>query len=244
VPTQKNLQLDIYDLDYLTDLFDRMSESYDRMNNIASFGFSQRWRRQFVELAGIQPGDIVCDFMCGRGECWPFIVRAVGTTGQVVGIDLSSGMLEFAERRRTKLSKSKIEIRRENALATELPDSYADRAIMAFGLKTLGDDLKLPLAKELFRILKPGGVLSTIEVSDPNRFLFRRLYLLYLKQIVPVLGRVFLGDPECYRMLGIYTERFKGCGPILDVMKEAGFEAELIPYFYGCATGIVARKPL
>jgi len=152
-------------------------------------------------------------------------------------------MLQFARRHREKFEGYEIEIRQENALATELPDGFADRAIMAFGLKTLGDHLRAPFAAELFRVLKPGGVLSTIEVSDPNGFLFRRLYLFYLKRIIPILGRLFLGDPECYRMLGVYTERFKGCEPIVEIMKEAGFEVELVHYFYGCATGIVARKP-
>lgn len=235
---------DIYDLDYLKDLFDKMAESYDRMNYITSFGFSQRWRRQFVERAEIEDGHTVCDFMCGRGECWPFILKGVGKGGRLIGIDVSTGMLRFAHHLRERYASHEIEIREENALATQLPDEHADRVVMAFGLKTLGDDLRSPLAAELYRILKPGGIVSTIEVSDPSGFALRRLYLFYLKRVIPILGRLFLGNPECYRMLGVYTERFKGCEPVVETMRNAGFEAELVSYFHGCATGIVARKPL
>jgi hypothetical protein len=62
--------------------------------------------------------------------------------------------------------------------------------------------------------------------------------------VVPVVGRLLLGNPANYRMLGVYTERFQGCEPVVDAMRSAGFDAVLVSYFHGCATGVVARKPI
>jgi demethylmenaquinone methyltransferase/2-methoxy-6-polyprenyl-1,4-benzoquinol methylase len=49
---------------------------------------------------------------------------------------------------------------------------------------------------------------------------------------------------ENYRLLGFYTERFQDCEPVVKVMRDAGFNADLASYFHGCATGVVARKPI
>jgi hypothetical protein len=62
--------------------------------------------------------------------------------------------------------------------------------------------------------------------------------------VVPVVGRLLLRNRANYRMLGVYTERFQGCEPVVDAMRSAGFDAVLVSYFHGCATGVVARKPI
>jgi ubiquinone/menaquinone biosynthesis C-methylase UbiE len=85
---------------------------------------------------------------------------------------------------------------------------------------------------------------SAIEMSEPRRWMLRPLFMWYLKHVVPILGTLLLGNPANYRMLGIYTERFQGCAPVVEEMSKAGFEARSVSYFHGCATGVVARKPL
>ena len=54
---------DIYSFEFLKALFDEMSGSYDRVNYVTSFGFSWRFRRQFVGHANLEPGHAVCDLM-------------------------------------------------------------------------------------------------------------------------------------------------------------------------------------
>jgi ubiquinone/menaquinone biosynthesis methyltransferase len=234
---------DIYSFEFLKALFDEMSSSYDRVNYITSFGFSHWFRRQFVEQASLEPGHSVCDLMCGRGECWPFILERIGG-GRLVALDLSPGMLEGAHERRRRLAGRAVEVREGNALATGLEDNSMDRVLIAFGLKTLAPELREGLAAELFRVVRPGGVVSLIEMSEPRGWALRPVFMWYLKSIVPILGRALLGNPQNYRMLGVYTERFQGCEPVVGVMRAAGFDAGLVSYFHGCATGVVARKPL
>ncbi|HYM00436.1 MAG TPA: class I SAM-dependent methyltransferase [Blastocatellia bacterium] len=233
----------IYTFDYLRSLFNEMASSYDRVNYLTSFGFSQRFRREFIRKASLEPGNVVCDLMCGRGECWPFILNGIGHSGKLFALDLSPGMLEGARRRLSGYSDSKVVVIEGNALSTGLADSSVDRIVIAFGLKTLAEEFRPGLAAELFRLLRPGGLISAIEMSEPRGWWLRPLFMWYLKSIVPILGRVLLGNPANYRMLGVYTERFQGCQYVVDAMREAGLEAEPVTYFHGCATGILARKP-
>lgn len=234
----------IYSFEYLKALFDEMSGSYDRTNYITSFGFSVRFRRQFVEEAGIQPGDSVCDLMCGRGECWSFITDQMGTQGQLVALDLSTGMLAGARQHLQRYSHFNIQVIEGNALATGFPDGSFDRIIMAFGLKTLAPELRVPLSLEILRILRPGGVLSAIEISEPKGWQLRKLYMFYLRRIIPILGKIFLGNPDNYRMLAEYIDRFDGCETVVRDMRSVGLDARVVSFFHGCATGIVARRPL
>lgn len=234
---------DIYSYEFLKTLFNEMSSSYDRVNYITSFGFSSRFRRDFIRHAKLEPGHAVCDLMCGQGECWPFILDKIHN-GSLVALDLSPGMLDGARVRLSKLPGRSVDVVEGNALATELADASMDRVLIAFGIKTLAPELYEGLAAEMFRILRPGGLVSLVEISDPKGWGLRPLYMWYLKSIIPVLGKVLLGNPHNYRMLGVYTERFQGFSPVIDVMRNAGFDTHPTSFFHGCATGIVAHKPV
>lgn len=234
---------DIYDTAYVERLFDEMSGSYERVNYVTSFGFSKRWRRQAVARAAVEPGMVVCDLMCGMGECWPAVAKRLAGEGRLVALDLSRGMLAGAERRREKLRGLDITLDRQNALSNSLADNSADRVISAFGVKTFSDEQKAVLASEIRRVLKPGGRFSLVEVSVPRGRVLRSLYMFYLKRLIPLIGAAFLGNPENYRMLGVYTERFGDCRRMRDILAREGLSVTRHDYFHGCATGVSGVKP-
>jgi len=88
---------DIYEPHFVERLFDDMAGTYETVNYLASFGFCDRWRRQFVEKASIRPGMVVCDLMCGMGECWPGLGRLLRGRGRILGVDFSRQMLHGAK---------------------------------------------------------------------------------------------------------------------------------------------------
>ena len=220
-----------------------MARSYDRVNSITSFGFSRRWRRQGIDGLDLKPGMLVHDWMTGMGEAWPSIARRVGIAGSIVAIDLSPGMLAHARRRRASMAAQAIEVVEGDVLETSLADGSADAVACLFGLKTLSDASADRLAAEIARVLKPGGRFSVIEVSVPSNRALRTLYMFYLKRVIPVLGALLLGDPETYRMLGRYTEQFGDARSFADRAKRAGLQVEFRRWFFGCATGVVGRRP-
>lgn len=231
-----------YDEQYVAHLFDQMSPTYDAMNLISSFGFSEIWRAECVQNLSIPRGAIVADLMSGSGECRSYLRRRLGPEGKILSVDFSRAMCERQKRRSKKSSFLQAEIHCQNALSTTLQDGSVDFIISAFGLKTFDAPSLGRLAGEMFRILRAGGGCSLIEISVPPAAWLRVLYVFYVKTVIPLIGRIFLGDIECYRMSGVYTEAFGSCAKVAEHFQRAGFEIELRSHFFGCASSIIARK--
>lgn len=229
-----------YDVEYVKSLFDRMGRTYDVMNVVSSFGLSEVWRWRCVSQVPVRPGQHVCDMMAGTGECWRYI-RWRGVAA-ITSIDFSPFMVRKQLQRRSSKGAT-VAVLEENATATSLASASVDHVISAFGLKTLGPEALTAFAREIHRILKPGGHVSLLEISLPDRWLLRRLYRWYIGRAIPCIGRVFLGDLDCYRMLGEYTSAFRSCATVLHHFRDAGLEVTLKKHFFGCATSVVGRKP-
>ncbi len=229
-----------YDDDYVKALFDQMGRTYDVMNVVSSFGFSEVWRWRCVSQVPIRKGDHVCDMMAGTGECWRYVLRR--GAAKMTSVDFSRYMAGRQQRRRESGSLP-VAVLEENATATSLAPASVDHVISAFGLKTLNPQALDGFAREIHRILRPGGQFSLLEISFPDRWMLGGIYRWYLKRVIPFLGKWCLGDIDCYRMLGEYTEAFGSCAKVLPVFQGAGLEVGMQRHFFGCATSLVGRKP-
>lgn len=236
--------MNIYSSDYVKQLFNHMSSSYERMNYITSFGFSQRWRNQALKTMSLSMEPVkVIDLLTGMGEMWSSISRAFPSC-EITAIDFSDGMLVHATRRNKNKNKynGTISIINEDVLNNSLPSNYFDYVICAYGLKTFDADQVQRLATEVSRVLKTDGQFSFVEVSKPRNQLLSALYGFYLGKIIPLLGWTFLGHPDDYRMLWRYVSKFDRM-PLTKQFENAGLAVKLHSYFYGCATGLSGYKP-
>lgn len=223
---------------FVQSLFDQMGPTYSVMNVVTSFGFSEFWRWRCARNAKIRSGSRVCDMMAGSGECWRYIS---GRETAIVSVDFSEYMVSRQMRRKEKGVRN-IVICEENAVATSIADASVDHVVSAFGLKTLGQTDLRALAQEIRRILKPGGTFSLLEISCPEIPLLRPVYLFYLSRIIPIFGKLCLGDIESYRMLGRYTVEFDSCRKLIPVFEQANLEVRLRNHFFGCATSLVGTR--
>lgn len=238
------MENDIYQAEFVRGLFDRMSPTYERVNYLTSFGFSIRWRRQFLDRipATEQPLEIL-DLMTGMGETWGATLTRF-PKARLTALDFSAGMLKHAEVRNREHHQQRVQVLQQDALSNNLPSAHYDVVTCAFGLKTFNAEQLRALANETYRILKPGGWVSFVEVSEPHGTLLRTCYGFYLTRVIPVLGRLLLGDAQEYRMLGRYTAAFGDAREATRIFNDAGLQVEPITYFYGCATGFVGvRRP-
>ncbi|REE27834.1 demethylmenaquinone methyltransferase/2-methoxy-6-polyprenyl-1,4-benzoquinol methylase [Winogradskyella pacifica] len=233
---------EIYEPKFVETLFDNMSGSYAYMNYITSFGFSERWRKRCVEELHIEDGKVVVDLMTGMGECWKHVFNKNTINSQLIAVDFSAEMIKHAENNKLKFPHSKITVLKEDVFHNSIESESADYIISGFGLKTFNAEQINALANEIDRLLKPNGTFSLIDVSVPKNNILKPFYMFYLKKVVPLLGKLFLGSPETYKMLGIYTEAFGNSKNAFQIFKRDNFEVEYINYFYGCATGIKGRK--
>jgi len=234
----------IYNPEYVKRLFDQMSSSYERMNYITSFGFSIRWRAQFLDVfRPIPPKAEIIDLLTGMGETWSAIRRKF-PDAQLTVLDFSEGMLNYARQKSSNKFNNQITVIQQDVLQNQLPDNYYDLVTCAFGLKTFNAEQLAILAAETRRILKPGGQFCFVEVSKPDDPILKAFYTFYLKYAIPVLGRLLLGNPEEYRMLWQYTNSFGNARNATQIFERAGLEVHSIAYFFGCATGLYGRKSL
>ncbi len=232
----------IYNPEYVKELFNRMSGSYERMNYITSFGFSIRWRRQFLEPFQSTTNKIeIIDLLTGMGETWG-AVKNKFPNAKLTALDFSTEMLKNAKAKSEKHFDNDVLLLQQDILNSDLPGNYYDIVICAFGLKTFDEEQLQALATETKRILKTGGQFSFVEVSKPANKILKQLYSFYLGQVIPVLGKLLLANPAEYKMLWRYTNKFDNAKRAAQIFNDLGLATNNNSYFYGCSTGFSGYK--
>ncbi len=232
----------IYKEEFVENLFNRMSKTYGITNYISSFGFTERWRIQCVneiDWKGVNKG---YDLMSGMGESWGLIMKASKGNVKIEGIDISKAMNQRASEKLVRHPEWDIQIKQENILDNNIESGSADFITSTFGLKTFSPDQLSILAKEISRILKKGGQVAMIEISEPKGKLFQTIYMFYLKIIIPIIGLMFTGNSSDYKMLGVYCRKFGDSQFFKEKLENESISVQLKKYFFGCATGIVGIK--
>jgi demethylmenaquinone methyltransferase/2-methoxy-6-polyprenyl-1,4-benzoquinol methylase len=183
--------------DGVRNMFDRIAPVYDVMNRVMTAGLDQRWRRKTVR-AVVRPGDRVLDAACGTGD---LAILAAKQGANVTGLDFSEQMLVRARRKAPGL-----EWLQGDLLELPFPDGSFDAATVGFGIRNVAD-LQGGI-DELRRVLKPGGRLAILEITQPRGAL-RIFYSLWFDRIVPLLGKVLPGG-AAYSYLPASVKRFPG----------------------------------
>ena len=199
-------------------MFDRIAGVYDLMNSAMTAGLHHGWRDRAADRAELKPGDSALDVCCGTGDFALELANRVGPSGTVVGCDFSEEMLVIARR---KASERNADVRFEWADALALPydDNSFDAATVGFGVRNLAD-LEAGIV-ELTRVLKPGGRLVILEITNPTRPPLSTFFSLWFDRIVPVLGTV-AGDRDAYTYLPESVKRFPPPEGLALIMDRAG----------------------
>ena len=219
-----------------------MSNSYERMNYITSFGFSIIWRKQFIKALNKKESKIkVIDLLSGLGENWSYLKNRF-PNAEFYALDFSEEMVEKSRKKGKIIFQNKIEIFQDDILKNELKSEEFDIITCAFGLKTFNESQIDLLAKQVYRMLKKEGQFTFIEISKPQNSILYFLYSFYLGKIIPILGKLFLGNPDDYKMLWLYTKKFESCKKVEAIFKKNNLNVQYKEYFFGCASGIYGAK--
>lgn len=250
---------DIYNPDYVQDLFDRCSGAYRNWSAVASIGFVRLWRRQCVnrligqrkisEIASQLPYTgpdrpvAVVDLMAGTGEVWPHVLRSL-PNANIIALDISKNMHLEAVDRLHKSRSAQITHIRANALENDLPKEQADLLVSTFGLKTFNIEQQQALAAQIARILKPGGAFCAIEASDPTEWRLRGLYRFYMDRVLPLVEKFILKGAQDFSMIGTYTKNFENARAFEQACRDAELKVSYKSHFFGCATSVAGYKPV
>ena len=217
-------------------VFESVAERYDLMNDLMSLGLHRGWKRFTTRIARVRPGARVLDLAGGTGDLTARLAPQVGLQGQVVLADLNRAMLE---RGRTRLVDrgftGNVHYARCDAECLPFPDCSFDRVLIGFGLRNVTrQDCALA---EMYRVLRPAGMLLVLEFSQVTVPALARLYDAYSFTMLPILGRVVAGDAGSYRYLAESIRRHPNQDALLSAMNMAGFERRAC---HNLAFGIVA----
>ena len=202
-------------------MFDRIAGVYDLMNTAMTAGLHHGWRTRAADRADLTEGDSALDLCCGTGDLALELRARVGASGRVVGADFSERMLELANEK--ALDRGMPDVTFEWADALELPysDASFEAVTVGFGVRNLAD-LDVGVG-EMARVLRPGGRLVILEITQPQKPPLSTFFSLWFDRIVPLLGR-FAGDPEAYSYLPESVRSFPPPEGLAAIMDRAGFE--------------------
>jgi demethylmenaquinone methyltransferase/2-methoxy-6-polyprenyl-1,4-benzoquinol methylase len=223
---------------FVRDIFDETAASYDRINKAFSFGSGAWYRRRALQRAGLAPGQRLLDVAVGTGLVAREAVRILGRPGDVVGLDLSEGMLR--EARRT-LS---IPLIRGRAEALPVGDASFDFLSMGYALRHVAN---LDVAfQEYRRVLRPGGRLLLLEIGRPDGRIAYAAAKGYLGTVVPAFCRQFGGGERAGTLMQYYWDTIDACVPpsvILQALTEAGFTGARCEEQFGIFRAYTAQNP-
>jgi demethylmenaquinone methyltransferase/2-methoxy-6-polyprenyl-1,4-benzoquinol methylase len=201
--------------------FERISERYDLMNDLESFGLHRLWKHRLVTAAQAPKPRAILDVASGTGDIALLLAKAM-TQAQVVGFDFSKSMLDVARRRASKLPNGGANVSFVQGNALELPfeDDSFDVVTISFGLRNMANYQRS--IEEMVRVLRSGGTMLCLEASYPTMPLIKPAFRLYFKHVMPMLAGVVVRKPAEYRWLNDSTEAFLTKRQLVELMGQCG----------------------
>ena len=208
-------------------MFDEVAPTYDKTNDLLSFGQSRLWRGIVARAVDPKSGQSVLDMAAGTGSSTAAFARP-GV--RLVAGDFSEGMLAEGRKRHP-------EIEFVFADATKLPFKAKefDATTISFGLRNVVD-VEAALS-EMFRVTKPGGRIVICEFSKVTNPLLRPFYNFYLRKVLPAFSSLASKTPEAYAYLSESIDAWPDQRTLAAKIAKAGYEKVT---FRNLSFGIVA----
>ena len=210
-------------------VFQNISKKYDRLNNIISFEQHKVWRKRVMKEMAVKKGSTALDVCCGTADWTIALSKAVGPQGEVTGLDFSENMLEVGKKKTAHMDN--IHLVHGDAMNLPFDDASFDYVTIGFGLRNVPD--YLGALKEMERVLKPGGMIVCLETSQPTLPVFKQVYRLYFKFVMPIFGKLFAKSKEEYEWLQQSTFDFPGKEKLKRLFEQAGFSNIKVRSFTG-----------
>lgn len=224
----------------VTQMFDTISENYDGLNRVISFGIDIRWRKKVLALVRAKNPQTILDIATGTGDLAILMAKTAAKT--IIGLDLSAGMLEVGKKKiAEKQLTDKIEMVLGDSENIPYGDNHFDAITVSFGIRNF-ENLEKGLS-EILRVLKPNGIFVILETSVPEKTPYKQGYAFYTKNILPLIGRLFSKDNVAYGYLSESASVFPYGEKLNNILRKIGFiDVTASPQTFGVATIYTASK--
>lgn len=233
---------------HIRQMFEAIVPSYDLLNRVLSFGMDVIWRRRAVNRLQGRRVERVLDVAAGTGD-FALAARCLDPL-QIIAADFVPEMLQVARRKMQKRARwahansapYSMHLIAADALRLPLRRETCDVVMVAFGMRNFPD--KPAALREMYRVLRPQGVVCVLELSRPPSRLFGRIFRWYFHRIVPTVGRVISGHPNAYRYLPDSVDGFPDPTEFLSAMDAVGFQQlKRESFTFGIVSLYIASKP-
>ena len=221
-------------------MFDTISNEYDGLNRVISFGIDIKWRKKVVKIIKATNPKTVLDIATGTGDLAINLTQTKAS--KITGLDISKGMLEVGRKKIEKLQLTNIiEMVLGDSEKIPFEENSFDAITVAFGVRNF-EDLEKGLS-EIYRVLKVGGTFVVLETSVPTKTPYKQGYNFYSKNILPLIGKIFSKDKSAYKYLSDSAAAFPYGKAFNNILQKIGFIAiENKPQTFGVASIYIAKK--
>jgi len=209
----------------LQKMFNRVPKRYDLMNRLLTLRFDELWRRRAAEECLKNSPEKIIDIGTGTGDLAIHIAGMANSNTSILGYDFSNPMLETAKAKAEKHSHGNISFISGDIGNMPFPNDHFDVITTAFAFRNI--TFKNPntdrYLSEILRTLKKDGKFVIVETCQPESYILRKLFHLYLKYIVSGLGGAISGHRSAYHYLAYSATNYYNKDEINNILKKAGF---------------------
>jgi demethylmenaquinone methyltransferase / 2-methoxy-6-polyprenyl-1,4-benzoquinol methylase len=202
-------------------VFDEVSENYDLMNDLMSFGIHRLWKKVAIESSGLRADFKVLDLAGGTGDMVKLMKEKVKEEGLIVLSDINRKMLEEGRDRLIDEGIEGINLAQIDAQYLPFKNETFDLVTIAFGLRNVTSKEKA--LKSILGSLKKGGKLIVLEFSKPTNESFREIYDIFSFEVIPKIGEVIANTEESYRYLAESIRMHPTQDELKELMEKSGF---------------------
>ena len=207
----------IFNEDQVNHLFTEVAPHYDRLNDVISLGTQRWWRKRLFANLTVSPRANALDVCCGTGDLAIELAKRI-PEGRITGLDFNQAMLDLAQEK-TKMIGNLFLIKGD-AMHLPFDDNQFDVVTIGFGLRNVPDANQA--LREIHRVLKPGGQLAILEMSQPTNPVIKLGWRAYFK-LFPVVASLAGGHKENYQYLGKTSQQFVSARQLCQMMTACGF---------------------
>lgn len=225
-------------------LFNSIAKRYDRSNALLSFGLHRYWNRQLVRqvLLTTKPHALL-DLCAGTGDIAFDYLKQSKSPCEAYLVDFSSEMLACAKAKGDILFPNQKSIHYIEADALKLPlqNESMDCATIAYGIRNVQSPSKC--MEEVYRVLRPGGRFGILELTRPQNPFLHFAYRIYMKTLLPLIGKRIATNEDAYLYLMRTIEAFIPPSELVKMMQANGYQnVKCKPLIGGIATLIIGHK--
>ena len=201
-------------------MFNSIYQEYDLINNLITFGLHKNWKKQIVDISKSLNPKRILDVATGTADIAIALTKIKNC--EIIGMDLSSNMLDIGDKKIKELDLEKsIKLEPGDVENLKYDDNYFDVVTVGYGVRNF-ENLKKSL-DEIYRVLKKNGTLIILETSVPKNKIIKLFYNFFTKFYVKLIGLLFSKNFEAYSYLQKSASNFPHGNEFTNILKNSKF---------------------